>query len=286
MGVTLGIDVGGSTTKIVGFDDDRLIGALQVRATDQVTSMYGAIGSFLLKNNLTLGQVASIVLTGVGASFFADDIYGVDTYKVDEFLAMGCGGLHLAGLDEAYVVSMGTGTAFVRATRDKITHIGGSGVGGGTLTGLASKILNKNDIEALISLAEHGRLENVDLLVSDIINHEIPSLPANLTASNFGKIRSSATDADFALAIINMVLQTIGMLAVFAANNDTVKDIVLTGTLATLPQAPGMFAAVRERFDLRFVIPADAVYATAIGAAIRRMGEYSSDAKKMTMERR
>ncbi|MCL1804811.1 MAG: type II pantothenate kinase [Clostridiales bacterium] len=286
MSVTLGIDVGGSTTKIVGFNDEEMIGALQVRAMDQVTSMYGAIGNFLLKHDLTLGQVTSIVLTGVGASFFEDDIYGIDTYKVDEFLAMGSGGLHLAGLEEAYVVSMGTGTAFVRAGREEITHIGGSGVGGGTLTGLASKMLNKNDIEALISLAEHGRLENVDLLVSDIINHEIPSLPANLTASNFGKIKSSATDADFALAIINMVLQTIGMLAVFAATHDTIKDIVLTGTLATLPQARAMFNAVEGRFDLRFVIPPNAVYATAIGAAILRMDAYRHDTKKMTMERR
>ena len=268
MNVILGIDVGGSTTKIVGFEGKELIGVLQVQALDQVTSMFGAIGSFLMKNRVSLDQISSIVLTGVGATFFDENIYGVDTFKVDEFRAMGFGGLYLAGIPEAFVVSLGTGTAFVRAAGGEIVHIGGSGVGGGTLAGLASKILNKNDIEALISLADSGRLENVDLSVRDIINHDIPSLPPNLTASNFGKIESSAADADFALGIINMVLQTVGMLAVFAARNDRIKDVVLTGNLTTLPQAGGMFAAITERFSLNFIIPPNAVFATAIGAAI------------------
>ena len=47
----IGIDVGGSTTKIVGFHRDslglpQLIHPLFVRATDPVTAMYGAFGRF------------------------------------------------------------------------------------------------------------------------------------------------------------------------------------------------------------------------------------------------
>jgi len=264
----LGIDVGGSTTIIIGFNGKKLIGMLQVRATDQVTSTFGAIGNFLLKNNITLDNVSSIILTGVGATFFDDNIYGIDTFHVDEFRAMGQGGLYLADKKEAFVASLGTGTAFVRASQDEIIHIGGSGVGGGTLVGLASKMLNKHDMDALIALAENGNLENVDLFVQEIINRDIPSLPPNLTASNFGKISSTATDADFALGIMNMVFQTVGMLAVFAVMKDTIKDVVLTGTLTTFPQAQEVFREFTDNLDINFIIPPNAIFATAIGAAI------------------
>ena len=269
MGIILGIDVGGSTTKIVGFSPDKqLIGTLQVRAGDQITSMYGAIGHFARQYNITLSDIEKVILTGVGASFFAEDVYNIPTAKIDEFRAIGYGGLYLSGLDEAFIASMGTGTAFVRATKKEITHIGGSGVGGGTLLGLSSIMLNKSDVDAILALAEAGNIENVDLSVRDIINREISSLPYNLTAANFGKVKSTASEADYAIGIINMIFQTIGMMAVFMARNDTIKDFVLTGTLTTFPQTSANFAAISNICDVNFVIPSNAIYATAIGAAI------------------
>jgi len=263
----LGIDVGGSTTKVVGLRDGELVGAMQVRAADQVTSLYGAIGSFLRENGIKLSEVSYFALTGVGASFIDEPIYGIETHKIDEFIAVGKGALHLSGLEEALAVSMGTGTAFVRAGRGTVTHMGGSGVGGGTIVGLASLILGKSDIATILALAEEGKLENVDLSVSDIISREIPSLSSNLTAANFGRIKSTASESDIALGILNMVFQTTGMLAVFILHNDTIRDIVLTGMLASFPQAGGIFARFRDLTDLNFIIPPNAVYATALGAA-------------------
>ena len=267
MSIILGIDIGGSTTKVVGLQDGGLVGMLQVRAADQITSLYGAIGNFLRKYNAGLSDVSRIALTGVGSSFIEEQIYSIETHRVNEFLAIGNGALQLSGLKEAIVVSMGTGTAFVRAGADGITHIGGSGVGGGTIIGLASKMLGKTDIDAILALAENGKLENVDLSVRDIIGREIPSLPFNLTAANFGRIKGTASEADLALGIINMVFETAGMLAVFAAKNDTIRDIVLTGMLTTFPQAEEIQAAFSVLTDLRFTIPPNAVFATAIGAA-------------------
>ena len=162
MSIILGVDVGGSTTKIVAFDQ-KVIGMLQVRAGDQLTSLYGAIGNLLHQHNLSLSQVEKIVLTGVGASLIDEDIYGIPTVKVNEFAAIGKGGLLLAEETEALVVSMGTGTAFVYAKGDQIEHIGGSGVGGGTLIGLASKLVGESDFEAILALAEQGDLSHVDL---------------------------------------------------------------------------------------------------------------------------
>ena len=81
MSIILGVDVGGSTTKIVAFDQG-VIGMLQVRAGDQLTSLYGAIGNLLHRHNLSLADVKKIVLTGVGASLIHEDIYGIPTVKL------------------------------------------------------------------------------------------------------------------------------------------------------------------------------------------------------------
>jgi len=266
MEIVLGIDVGGSTTKIVGKKDGNCFGMLQVRAADQITSMYGAIGNLLSKHGFIPKDVSEIYLTGVGASFINEQIYDIKTHKISEFTAIGHGALSLTGLDEALVVSMGTGTAFVRATKKEIIHLGGSGVGGGTIIGLAERMFGKNDVDAIIALAEEGNLKNTDLFVSDILCDELHSLPADLTASNFGKIKSTASNSDIALGIINMVFETIGMLTMFALKNDNIKDVILTGTLATFPQADIVFSKFNKLMGLNYTIPSDAIYVTALGA--------------------
>lgn len=269
IGVVLGIDVGGSTTKIVGFDETKtLIGTLQVKASDQVTSLYGAIGSFLYQQAVPLTAVKTIVLTGVGASYIEKDIYGIPTFKVDEFQAIGYGGLTLAGLDEALVVSMGTGTAYVRASKEKVVHIGGSGVGGGTLVGLSELLFQEKNIDTIERLARHGDLHNVDLFISEITKSKISSLPPDVTASNLARIKNTATKSDLALGLLNMIFQTVGMLAVFACRNDTIKDVVFTGSLTVFPHARTVFAGLKEMYGLNFIIPENAVFATAIGATI------------------
>ena len=76
MNVIIGIDVGGSTTKIVGYyEDGKLIGRLMVEAADPMTSAYGAFGKFINENKLSLTQVKQIVLTGVGSALFHENIY-------------------------------------------------------------------------------------------------------------------------------------------------------------------------------------------------------------------
>ncbi|MCL2820023.1 MAG: pantothenate kinase [Oscillospiraceae bacterium] len=266
MGIVLGIDVGGSTTKIVGQKNGNCFGLLQVKAADQVTSMYGAIGNLLSKHGFIPKDVDEIFITGVGASFINEQIYGIKTHKVNEFNAIGHGALCLTGLDEALVVSMGTGTAFVRAAKNEISHLGGSGVGGGTIIGLAGQMIGKSDVDAVIALANEGNLKNTDLFVSDILCDELHSLPSDLTAANFGKIKSTASDSDIALGILNMVFETIGMLTMFALKNDNITDVVLTGTLATFPQADAVFSKFSKLMGLKYTIPGDAIYATALGA--------------------
>ena len=122
MRTVIGIDIGGSTTKIVGIRKDEngvetLIEPIFVKATDALTSVYGAFGKFTMQNGIDLSQIDRVLMTGVGSSFIDKPIYGLECTKVSEFSSVGLGGLYLSGLDEAIVVSMGTGTAIIKAKK-------------------------------------------------------------------------------------------------------------------------------------------------------------------------
>lgn len=281
MRAVIGIDVGGSTTKIVGYTDaGKLISMLKVEAADPLTSAYGALGKFINNNALSLTDVTQIILTGVGSSLFKNNIYGIPTSTVDEFLAIGLGGLELSGKKEGLIVSMGTGTAFVRAAKDGIVHIGGSGIGGGTVAGLCGKMCGATSFRTVTELAQTGSLAKVDLNIKDICAAEIPNLPPDTTASNFGKMEDGATAADVTLGILNLTFQTIGMLAVFACRNDHIKDVILTGTLSQVPFAKKVFNALHKMHGVRFILPPNAIYATATGAALSYLKDHGKKRSK------
>ena len=268
----IGIDVGGSTTKIVAFRNGKMLCPQAVRAADPLTSLYGAFGKFTSENSIPLEDIKKVIMTGVGSSFADKPMYNISCQKATEFECIGRGGLYLSDLDEAIVISMGTGTAIVKASRagDKTEtkYLGGTGVGGGTLVGLSKKLLGMETIEHIEELATTGSLDNIDLKISDISSSGALSLSKNMTASNFGKTSDIATSGDIALGIINMIFETIGMMGIFAARSEGVKNIVLTGNLSRLTQAKDIFMSLKEMFGVNFIIPENSQFATAIGAAL------------------
>lgn len=272
MSIVVGIDVGGSTTKIVGFRKDAngksaLIAPLHVKATDPITSIYGAFGKFTDENDLALSDIEKVLMTGVGSSHIHRPIYDLPCGTVPEFKSIGLGGLYLSGLSEAIVVSMGTGTAIVHARAgQEADYLGGTGVGGGTLLGLSKKMLGIESIEHLEALAAEGDLSQIDLRIGDITQKEF--LPSRMTAANFGKLSDMATSADLALGIMNMVFETVGMMALFAARSRGVANIILTGNLASIPYAQPFFKDFSEMFRANFLIPENAKFATVIGTAL------------------
>ena len=54
MGMVIGIDVGGSTTKIIGVDGEEIKHPMIVKATDPITSLFGAFGKYIYDNNISL----------------------------------------------------------------------------------------------------------------------------------------------------------------------------------------------------------------------------------------
>ncbi|MGN1345909.1 MAG: type II pantothenate kinase [Eubacteriales bacterium] len=272
--IIIGIDLGGSTTKIVGFDtangQNRLIAPLFVRATDPITAVYGAFGKFLDTNNFSLEDIRKVMVTGVGASYMSKPLYGLTCEKVAEFTANGLGGLYLSNLDRAIITSCGTGTSLVYAKRGaEPKYLGGTGVGGGTLVGLSKRMLGMDNVDHVSELARSGSLDKIDLKINDITKSDIlPGFGDIMTASNFGSVSDIATRGDIALGIINMVFETIGMVSIFAARNYGIRDVVLTGNLSGVEQAQSIFATLNRMFDMNFIIPENSRYGTVIGAAL------------------
>ncbi len=268
MGTIVGIDVGISTTKIVGMRAGEVISPMQVRASDPVTSLYGAFGGFLRRNGLALSGIEGVVLTGVGAGYIDSAIYGLPTFKVEEFLANGVGARHQSGRDSIIVVSMGTGTSLVKCEGGEIRHLCGIGIGGGTLVGLARLLLNTDDVGTIIELARDGDLSRINLLIGDICQHPLPGLPMDAVATLFGNARADATREDIARGLMWMVLQTVGQSAVLASLGSDIREYVMIGNLTLFPLCREVFDELEGLYGVRLIIPGHSEYCTAIGAAL------------------
>lgn len=268
MGIIIGIDIGGSTTKIVGFEDKTLKIPTFVKADNPIASLFGALGKFLYDNSIQLNAIDKIMITGVGSAYVDQPLYGIPTYKVDEFTCNGLGGRYFTGLNDLIVVSMGTGTSLVEVHGDSIVHTGGIGIGGGTIIGLSSLLLKTQEISQIMELASRGDLGNVDLQIQDISRMALPGLPLDATASNFGKVRSQVNEEDIAIGLINMVLQCIGKTAILSSLNSGINHFVMIGNLAKFPQCQGIFHSLETMFDVHFILHPQAEYGTSIGAAL------------------
>jgi len=271
MSILIGLDIGGSTTKIVGFDGKKLLEPLWVEANDQVASAYGALGKFTEKHHIPLKNIRKIMATGVGLSYLEGDIFGIETQGVPEFDCVGKGGLFVSGLEQGIVVSLGTGTSIVAAKDGKVQHIIGSGVGGGTLIGLLGQMINVHDFDTIEILSKTGDLSQVDLTVGDITSLEIPGLTAETTASNFGNVNDLAEDKDLALGVVNLVFQSVGTASVLSARLMGLTDVIVTGNLTQLSAGKKVLQGFSELYNVNFVVPELAEYATAVGAALSEL---------------
>ena len=68
--------------------------------------------------------------------------------------------------------------------------------------------------------------------------------------------------------MVNLVLQAIGTMTVLACQSCDAKTVVLTGSMTTLPQAVTNFQLFEKLYGIRYIIPENATFATAIGAGL------------------
>jgi type II pantothenate kinase len=265
--MVIGIDIGSTTTKVAAVNGGKGIIMVKTRAVDAITSATGAFGKLLVENNLSLSNIEKINITGVGAARIPGNLFGISTNRIDEMTAIGTGGRYLAKKDRIIISNIGTGTAIIEVDGARITHLGGTGVGGGTITGLARQMLNTTDFDTIMSYASKGNINNVDLHIGDIAESNIGFLNREYTASNFGKMLDTATKEDMAAGILNLTYQVIGMVSVFAAKSKNNDTVVVTGNGSNNFIGKRILISISEMYSINFEFPADPEYATAIGAA-------------------
>lgn len=259
----IGIDIGTTNIKIVETDEElNLKNKIILEKMDSTN----ALQKFINENNINLKNIEKIVATGVGTSDIEEKFLNIEIIKVPEFIAIANGG-KIVGLDENYIVaSIGTGTAFVKCRNKEIEHIGGTGVGGGTLINLCRKIVPNIEFDEINKAIEEGNLENVDLMIKDITKEEIKTLPKDITAANFGKLSNQATKEDIIKGIVNMIFESIGVMSTFAAKGANINNIVAIGQITKMPYARQVLDKIEKLHNVKFIIPENSEYMTAIGA--------------------
>jgi type II pantothenate kinase len=270
MSIIIGIDAGISSTKIIGIENGkRIMAPMSVADNDTTSPIPVVLNQYLSENHLSMADVEHIMLTGVGANSIKEHLQQCNATTVDEFKANGIGAQFDSGLNQFIVVSMGTGTSLVRVDGHDISHVGGIGMGGGTLLGLSKLLLHTSDIHEVIKLANEGKPESVNLRIMDICDKEIDGLFGEATASLFAKAtQGNPSDNDIAAGIIYMVLETIGSAAVLSQIKDGFKDFMLIGKLTELPLRKQVFDEIERLYNVRFHTHKYAPYCTALGAAL------------------
>ena len=256
----IGIDIGSSTIKILEYKEGKVLSKGIYNSIDYEKT----IDKFLTENNIT--EIHKVVLTGINAKKVNVSKYNVPVEKVKEFNAVATGGLYLSKKDKAIIASIGTGTALIRAEGKKIKHLGGTGVGAGTLNNLCKTFANTKSFEEIIELSEQGDLGNIDLRIADLTDENIETLPPELTLANFGKLNNNATKSDIVIGLVNMVFEIIGMMTAFASINDDIKDIVLIGNIVAIPVVKDVLRKIEKTHKVSFIIPEEPQFAVAIGA--------------------
>jgi len=266
----VGVDVGGSITKAVLFEKGEVTGtAVSRSAEDPVTSVSGVLGKLLSDSATDLADIEYLAVSGGRSRRLPASLLNLEVKKVDEIQSIGIGGLRLAGVEEGLVVSMGTGTAIVwaRERGRKVTHVGGTGIGGGTAVGLGQRLLGVSDALVLNDMAKRGDAKSVDLTVGDVVGGAIGALDAKMTASNFGKLSGVGSPEDIAAGILNMVGEVVGELAHLSASGVGATTIILVGSLTKLDYVSGKVLTTLQSFGREPVIPKLSEFNVAVGAA-------------------
>ncbi len=262
------MDLGASFCDCVLFDGKKIIKAASAPA--QEIKSIPALEKFLAKN-FALNRVKKIAITG--GKLAPKKLCGKPAMRVTELHAIALGARFLSRKNRFLVANLGTGTPLIFVEKNKWAHLGGTGMGGGTIAGLGFLLLGATPQE-IEKLAQRGT-NALDLSVADIVGTKIGIVPQNATASNYGKYtlgglrRNDAKKADIAYSLLNLVAESVARLAILAAQQKHCQNaIVFTGRVATNSIVARRLHAVAKMFNCIALIPKNAQYATATGAAI------------------
>jgi type II pantothenate kinase len=238
------------------------------------------VRAILADGGVDLTSLDQLAVTGGRHRLLPEKIGQCNLVGVGELQAIGCGGQAIIDLTEQkakplLVVSAGSGTAIVAARGDHYQHVTGTGVGGGTMLGLARLLLQTVEPAEIDALAQQGNSNGVDLSLTDVVTGPIGSLPADATAVNFGRLARQAltpSREDLAAALMTLVGQVISLLAINAARAQQIEQIVITGHMTDMASIRRVIGLVGQYYATSIDLPNDAGYATALGALVYASG--------------
>ena len=119
---TICADLGSTTTKIIEVDENNKIINKNIYQKEEPKIL---LKDFIENNNIKQENIEAIVTTGVGR-IEEKEYSKIPVVYIDEFKSIGLGGLISSNKEKVIVASIGTGTAFIKANKNEIEHLGGS----------------------------------------------------------------------------------------------------------------------------------------------------------------
>jgi type II pantothenate kinase len=133
---------------------------------------------------------------------------------------------------KAIIVNVGTGTSIFTFGTNGLLRVAGTGLGGGTLMGLAKLLTNEDNYHSISLASEKGNRDFIDLFVRDLYENNVIPLNGDLTASNFGKLDQvqGYKNEDILASLSRMIAENIALLSTQVGNSKGYKDYIYIGS--------------------------------------------------------
>lgn len=269
----IGIDVGGTLTKVAFFDQNHQLNLLHFPSSDlYIVSEW--ITSY--KDDIQIG------LTGGRAEQLKTFLRSHENlHYLVEFDATIAGVNYQLKKDnhqftEAVITNIGTGTSIHSLKGSEHKRIAGTGIGGGTLLGMSALMTGIHQFDEIVKFSAAGSRSEVDMLVSDIYFGNKTPIDGGLTASNFGdaglRPLMERSKEDVLATVQGLVGEVISTLSIQCAFAEEVEHIVYIGsTLAQNKPLQKIIGDYTKRKNRTPIFLRDNGYSGAIGALLSKM---------------
>ncbi|PER30018.1 type II pantothenate kinase [Bacillus cereus] len=266
---TVGIDAGGTLTKIAYFNEKKQLAFEKFYSLEQ-----DKIIDWLKNNN----RMKQICITGGKAKQLQQllsDLYKI--VELNEFEATLAGVRYILkkehhSINNFILTNIGTGTSIHYVYNDQYIRAGGTGVGGGTIMGLSKLLTNIDQFEDVIPLTKTGSRKDLDITVGDIYGGILSPIDNSLTASNFGKaanIDSNFSKSDILATVQGLVGEVVTALSLQFAEVKNIDHIIYIGsTLCNNVHLQKIISSYTEYQNKIPVFLQEGGYSGAIGALL------------------
>ncbi|RHW37652.1 type II pantothenate kinase [Lysinibacillus yapensis] len=274
----IGIDAGGTLTKVAYLNEQQKMEFIAFPSND-----FSQVKSWIEKQP----HIDEIGLTGGRTKQLLDVLktmksiqYLVEfeaTFKGVKYLLKNVG----HQFEQAIISNIGTGTSVHYMEGESHVRVGGTGVGGGTLTGLSTIMTGISEFSEITANAALGSREGIDLFVKDIFKGMEPPIEGHLTASNFGNVNIlehvQYEPNDLLATIQGLVGEVITTLSIQFAEEKKCEHIIYIGSTLTnndhLRQVIANYTVLKKH---KPIFLNDCGFTGAIGALLNKVEQSNS----------